>query len=60
MTHAELPQQAKPTDERAPRMLARAFVRELRAQGFTPAQLEAFAAEIRVAVQQGTTPPAHA
>ncbi|MCA9559452.1 MAG: hypothetical protein H6704_02285 [Myxococcales bacterium] len=43
-----------PTDERAPRMLARAWCRSLRQQGFSDDQIRAFGAEI---LQMATPPP---
>lgn len=43
-----------PTEERAPRMLARAWCRSLRQQGFSDDQIRAFGAEI---LQMATPPP---
>ncbi len=40
------PSSATPSAERAPRLLARAWFRELRQQGFTEGQIRAFGAEI--------------
>lgn len=46
-----------PPAERAPRMLARTFFRELQAQGFSERQILSLAEELMELVEDGRSPP---